>query len=124
MTDPAHPRLFLRILFGDVAMLGPGKAQLLQGIAETGSISAAGRAMEMSYKRAWSLVEEMNAAFAEPLVASARGGAGGGGASLTPVGHRVLRLYQAVLAHAAAAGATEIAELRAMLRQSDMSGGK
>lgn len=124
MTDATSPRLFLRILFGDAAMLGPGKAELLEGIRETGSISAAGRAMQMSYKRAWSLVEEMNAAFADPLVASARGGVGGGGATLTPAGHRVLQLYRAVMAHAAQAGAAEIAELQAMLRASDMSGGK
>ncbi len=124
MTVPQPPRLFLRILFGDAAMLGPGKAQLLEGIRDTGSISAAGRAMGMSYKRAWSLVEEMNAAFAEPLVASARGGAGGGGAALTPAGERVLQLYQAVTARAAEAGAAEIAQLQAMLRHGDMSGGK
>ncbi|MBL4926489.1 winged helix-turn-helix domain-containing protein [Fuscibacter oryzae] len=124
MSEPTSPRLFLRILFGDAAMLGPGKAQLLQGIRDTGSISAAGRAMTMSYKRAWSLVEEMNAAFAEPLVASARGGAGGGGASLTPAGQRVLQLYQSVTARAAQAGADEIAQLQAMLRAGDMSDGK
>jgi molybdate transport system regulatory protein len=124
MTEPTSPRLFLRILFGDAAMLGPGKAQLLQGIRETGSISAAGRAMAMSYKRAWSLVEEMNAAFAEPLVASARGGAGGGGASLTPAGERVLQLYQSVTTRAAEAGAAEIAQLQAMLRAGDISDGK
>ena len=72
--------LKLRILF-DGAMIGPGKAALLEGIEVTGSIAAAGRQMQMSYKRAWMLVEEMNAAFAQPLVASARGGQGGGGAS-------------------------------------------
>lgn len=124
MTTSTAPVLFLRILFGEAAMLGPGKAQLLQGIRETGSISAAGRAMAMSYKRAWSLVEELNAAFAEPLVASARGGAGGGGAALTPAGERVLQLYQVVLTRAAEAGAAEIAQLQAMLRVGDMYGGK
>ncbi|WP_349293822.1 LysR family transcriptional regulator [Gemmobacter sp. 24YEA27] len=70
-------RFFLRLYF-DNAMVGPGKAELLEHIRETGSISAAGRAMGMSYKRAWMLVEELNAAFASPLVASARGGSGGG----------------------------------------------
>ncbi|MFV0303333.1 MAG: winged helix-turn-helix domain-containing protein [Paracoccus sp. (in: a-proteobacteria)] len=91
-TDPANPRIKLRLDFGDRLVFGPGKADLLAGIAELGSISAAGRRMKMSYKRAWSLVEEMNAAFAAPLVDSSRGGAGGGGAALTPTG-------QAVLAH-------------------------
>ena len=87
--------LKLRILF-DGAMMGPGKAELLQGIGEAGSIAAAGRRMGMSYKRAWTLVEEMNAAFAAPLVASARGGAGGGGARVTPTGQEVLRHYRAL----------------------------
>ncbi len=65
--------LKLRLLF-DGAMFGPGKADLLAHIRDTGSISAAGRRMDMSYKRAWSLVDEMNAAFATPLVTASRGG--------------------------------------------------
>ena len=115
--------LKLRILF-DGAMIGPGKAQLLEGIRETGSIAAAGRRMAMSYKRAWSLVEEMNAAFADPLVASARGGAGGGGASLTDAGAEVLRLYRLAQERAEEAAAEPVAALEAMLRQGERSGGK
>lgn len=107
--------LKLRILF-DEAMLGPGKAELLARIRETGSISAAGRQMGMSYKRAWSLVEEMNGAFRAPVVTSSRGGAGGGGAQLTEAGEAVLRLYRAVVERAAEAAAAELAELEAMLR--------
>ncbi|MBE0553753.1 MAG: LysR family transcriptional regulator [Rhodobacteraceae bacterium] len=108
-------------------MLGPGKAELLQGIAETGSISAAGRRMEMSYKRAWMLVEEMNAAFRAPLVESVRGGPGGGGARLTDTGAEVLRRYRAVEAVALQAAEPEIAALEALLRPgagTDMSDGK
>jgi molybdate transport system regulatory protein len=86
--------LRLRIVFGDSAMLGPGKAELLERIRDTGSIAAAGRAMAMSYKRAWLLVEEMNQAFREPLVASSRGGAQGGGAALTEAGQAVLTHYR------------------------------
>lgn len=108
--------LFLRILF-DGAMLGPGKAELLERIAATGSISAAGRQMDMSYKRAWSLVEEMNAAFAEQLVSSVRGGPGGGGAQLTEAGERVLRLYREAVQEAEAASAGPVAALEAMLRE-------
>ncbi|VDC24349.1 winged helix-turn-helix domain-containing protein [Pseudogemmobacter humi] len=108
-------RFFLRLYF-DNAMVGPGKAELMEHIRTTGSISAAGRAMGMSYKRAWMLVEELNAAFAAPLVASARGGAGGGGAHLTPEGEEVLRLFRTIEARARAAGADEIARLEAMLR--------
>lgn len=107
--------LKLRILF-DGAMLGPGKAELLERIRATGSISAAGRQMEMSYKRAWMLVETMNAAFREPLVAGVRGGSGGGGARLTGAGEEVLRLYRAVEDQALAAARPEIAALEALLR--------
>jgi molybdate transport system regulatory protein len=107
--------LKLRLLF-DGAMFGPGKADLLAHIAETGSIAAAGRRMEMSYRRAWALVDEMNAAFASPLVRAARGGPGGGGAALTPEGAEVLRLYRAILARASQAAAPEIARLAVMLR--------
>ncbi|MDQ2067045.1 LysR family transcriptional regulator [Xinfangfangia sp. CPCC 101601] len=107
--------LKLRILF-DEAMLGPGKAQLLEGIRDTGSIAAAGRVMGMSYKRAWSLVEEMNAAWALPLVISARGGPGGGGAQLTDAGAEVLRLYREVMARAEAAIAEPVAALEQMLK--------
>jgi len=71
--------LKLRILFNS-AMIGPGKAELLARIRDTGSIAAAGRQMGMSYKRAWMLVEEMNTAFRQPVVTSSRGGANGGGA--------------------------------------------
>jgi molybdate transport system regulatory protein len=120
MSDPANPvasyRLQLRIHFPQGAMLGPGKARLLEEIRDSGSISAAGRAMEMSYKRAWMLVEEMNAAFQEPLVDSTRGGAGGGGARVTDVGLRVLALYRSVEETAAREAADDIAALKAMLR--------
>ena len=114
--DPQPTRLQLRIYFGGEAMLGPGKAELLQRIHDTGSISAAGRAMKMSYKRAWMLVEEMNAAFRDPLVDRTRGGAGGGGARVTEAGLAVMALYRAVESAAAAAASHDIATLRAMLR--------
>ena len=112
--------LRLRIQFDD-AMLGPGKAELLEHIRETGSIAAAGRQMDMSYKRAWMLVEEMNAAFRDPLVASARGGAGGGGAHLTAAGDDVLRLYRTIVETAQQAAGEKIAALETMLRPVDPS---
>jgi molybdate transport system regulatory protein len=111
-----EPRLRIRIVFGDEAMLGPGKADLLERIRETGSIAAAGRSMAMSYKRAWSLVEEMNGAFREPLVESARGGAQGGGARLTGAGEIVLENYRMIEAIAAEAGAARMGTIRSMLR--------
>lgn len=108
-------RFRLRILF-DHAMLGPGKAELLEHIRATGSIAAAGRRMDMSYKRAWMLVEELNAAFRAPLVSSTRGGPGGGGAQLTDAGAEVLHLYHEIVETSRAASAGKIAALEAMLR--------
>jgi molybdate transport system regulatory protein len=86
----AKPRLIVK---GERAF-GPGKADLLEKIAATGSISAAAREMEMSYSRAWSLVETMNAAFKQPLVEAATGGRRGGGAEVTEAGLKVLALYR------------------------------
>ncbi len=121
-TDSAFPRIRLRLDFGRGLVLGPGKADLLAGIAELGSISAAGRRMKMSYKRAWSLVEEMNAAFAAPLVDSSRGGAGGGGASLTPTGQAVLAHFRGLEAMLAEDARGDIAGISALL--ADISDGK
>ena len=115
-------RLQLRLFFGADVMLGPGKAELLEHIRDTGSISAAGRAMKMSYKRAWMLVEELNAAFRAPLVDSTRGGPGGGGARVTEAGLAMVRLYRGIEATAAVAAEGEIATLRGMLR--DLPGQK
>lgn len=126
MIAPANPApvpvLRLRIVLGDGAMIGPGKADLLDGIARTGSIAAAGRAMGMSYKRAWMLVEALNAMFGAPLVDSARGGSGGGHAALTDLGAEVLALYRRAEAAAAEAGAADLARLAAL--RADMSGQK
>jgi molybdate transport system regulatory protein len=113
--DPATAELRLRLVLREGVMIGPGKAELLAQIAATGSISAAGRAMGMSYKRAWQLVEELNGMFAAPLVASARGGAGGGGAHLTDEGARLLSLYRQIVSRARGAGAEAIAEIGRML---------
>ncbi len=110
------PRLRIRILFGEDAMLGPGKADLLERIRATGSIAAAGRAMGMSYKRAWMLVEAMNAAFRDPLVESVRGGASGGGARLTEAGEAVLTNYRKLEEIMAEAGAERLGLLQSMLR--------
>lgn len=104
-------------MFGEEAALGPGKADLLAFIAEEGSIAAACRRMGMSYKRAWLLVEELNAAFRAPLVVGARGGPGGGGASLTPEGEAVLVAFRQLETRIAEDGGGEIAAIRALLRE-------
>ena len=90
------PLARVRVHLGPELMLGPGKAELLEGIAATGSIAEAGRRMGMSYQRAWSLVKTLNAGFAEPLVERQRGGSGGGGARLTATGEQVLSIYRAI----------------------------
>lgn len=84
----------LRVLLGAAVAIGHGKADLLDAIAEAGSISAAAKRMGMSYRRAWLLVDTMNGSFRGPLVASARGGSGGGGAELTALGRDVLARYR------------------------------
>lgn len=114
MTD--DPRLSLRLHFGTGLTFGRGKADLLQGIDEAGSISAAGRRMGMSYRRAWSLVEEMNGHFSAPLVDSSRGGAKGGGAALTDLGRAVLADYRALEDLLRDGGAAQLARLRAAQR--------
>ena len=123
MSEPAAAApSSLRILLGRSIAIGPGKAELLERIRDTGSIAAAGRAMSMSYKRAWMLVERMNTAFREPLVDSTRGGAKGGGAHLTEAGETVLAHYRKLEEIMEEAGAARIGLLRSMLR--DRAGGK
>lgn len=114
MDASPPPRLRIRLVFDDGGMVGPGKAELLEGIARTGSIAAAGREMGMSYKRAWQLVETMNEMFQEPLVLRTRGGAKGGGAEITAAGRRVLAEFRNLEAAAARAGKTHIARLHKM----------
>lgn len=121
MTDTPTPRLRLRVHFGST-MLGPGKADLLELIDQTGSISAAGRAMKMSYKRAWTLVDEMNTAYNAPLVASTRGGPEGGGAHLTETGAEVLALYRRMMEKVAAASAEETETLRRLIARDARDG--
>ena len=96
----ARLKLKIQLYCGDEIAMGPGKADLLEAIAREGSISAAGRAMGMSYRRAWLLVDTMNRCFAEPLVAARPGGGKAAGASLTPAGQQALAAYRALTARA------------------------
>ena len=86
--------LRLRIYVKPDVMMGPGRAELLEGIRDTGSIAAAGRRMSMSYKRAWSLIETMNQEFGSDVVSGSTGGAHGGGSSLTPLGEELVTRYR------------------------------
>jgi molybdate transport system regulatory protein len=107
-------RLSIRIDFGPDLRVGPGKIQLLEEIAALGSIAAGGRALNMSYRRAWELIEDLNKTFGKPVVESKSGGKKGGGATLTPLGLALITRYRAM--ERAAASATE-AHLDALKRE-------
>jgi molybdate transport system regulatory protein len=92
----ADTRLSIRLDLTSGDRIGPGKIALLEAIRETGSISAAARRLDMSYRRAWLLVEQLNASLREPAVMAAPGGRQGGGAALTPMGQRVIDLYRSI----------------------------
>ncbi len=119
MSAP-HPslRLRLRLKAGKKLVLGPGRLELLDGIRDTGSISAAARGMGMSYRRAWTLIDDLNQCFAAPLVESVTGGQRGGGARLTPLGEEVAALFRRTVAAAENAIEAEIAALEALLSES------
>ena len=110
------PQLSIRIDFDQEGRLGPGKVMLLERIAREGSISAAGRSMKMSYKRAWELVAEINDNFAQPLVAAKTGGKSGGGAALTERGEELVRHYRAIERKALSATAPHLRALQAITR--------
>lgn len=108
-------RLRQRIQYGHAIAMGPGKVELLRQIAAHGSISAAARHMGMSYRRAWQLVETMNQCFLSPLVETAAGGSGGGGARVTALGEQVVALYLRMESKTLKAVSSELSELQALL---------
>jgi len=103
-------RLFIRCVEGEVR-LGPGKIALLELIATHGSISEAARAMNMSYRRAWLLVDELNRSFRSPVTTAQTGGKGGGHAALTDFGRELIGLYRKIESDAAAAAAASLQKL-------------
>jgi len=109
----------LRIDLAPDGRIGPGKVELLENVASHGSISAAARQMGMSYKQAWSLVEEMNRLFRKPVVVTTKGGQRGGGSALTPVGLAIVARYRAVERAAEAAAAPHVAALRQEIGRGD-----
>jgi molybdate transport system regulatory protein len=104
-------RIRLHIHVSDSHSLGPGKAALLEAVRETGSISAAARALGMAYRHAWELVDDLNACFTPEVVATAAGGRAGGGARLTPFGEELVRRFRAMEATATRAIAADLAKL-------------
>ena len=102
------PRLTLRVDLGPGQSVGPGKIRLLEAVAESGSISSAGRDLGMSYRRAWLLIEQMNQSFSRKVVSTQLGGSHGGGAKLTPFGAELVKRYRTIEEKASAAAKTHI----------------
>jgi molybdate transport system regulatory protein len=113
-----YPGLTLRVLGRDAPAMGPGRAELLERIAESGSISAAARGIGMSYRRAWQLVDAINQSFIEPLVVTETGGRRGGGARVTEFGVEVLRAFRAMELRASAAISPDISRFSSFLKTS------
>jgi molybdate transport system regulatory protein len=117
MAAPLKPRVQfrLRISKGADIAVGPGKVDLLEAIAKTGSITSAARELEMSYRRAWLLVDTMNRCFRSPLVETAAGGKRGGGTRLTKLGEDVIQRYRRIERNAVRAGAADIRALTRLI---------
>jgi molybdate transport system regulatory protein len=105
-------RLSIRIDLASGARIGPGKVAVLEEIARAGSISAAGRALHISYRRTWELVEDLNRSLGSPVVETLAGGRSGGGASLTPFGRAVVSGYRAIETSATEAAKAHLAALK------------
>ncbi|MEO8153256.1 MAG: winged helix-turn-helix domain-containing protein [Rhizobacter sp.] len=104
-----------RITAGDVIAVGPGKISLLEAIDETGSITSAAKSLDMSYRRAWMLLDELNRALRQPAVDSAKGGQNGGGSELTDVGRQLIDTYRRIESTAASACAADIKRLLGLI---------
>jgi molybdate transport system regulatory protein len=115
-SNKSIPSLSLRIDLDPKGRIGPGKIQLLESIQACGSISAAGRAMDMSYKRAWDLVDEINRICRQAAVARQTGGKNGGGAVLTPFGVSLVARYRKIERDASTAAHKELEALRNDIR--------
>src|SRR5262249_33988873 len=123
-TGARLPSLSVRIDLDDRDRLGPGKIQLLENIREFGSISAAGRAMDMSYKRAWDLVDEINRICRQPAVERQTGGKNGAGAALTPFGISLVARYRKIERDAASAVRKDLAALRSEIGKARKAAGR
>jgi molybdate transport system regulatory protein len=114
----AGTRLTLRVDFGSSRSIGPGKIRLLEAVERTGSISQAGRALGMSYRRAWLLIDDVNRCFREAVVSAKPGGSRGGGAQLTEFGAALVRDYRAIETAAASAARKKLRGMESALRDS------
>ena len=111
MTKTPSAELWIKVNLPGVGQVGPGKINLLRQIRERESISGAARAMNMSYRRAWLLVAELNKLFAKPLVETWAGGKTRGGASLTKLGEKLIENYDAVVERATRANQALLGEI-------------
>jgi molybdate transport system regulatory protein len=105
----------IRIAVGENIAIGQGKADLLEAIGRTGSISAAARELDMSYRKAWMLVDEMNQCFPSPVVTAIKGGLRGGGAQVTDLGQEALTRFRRIVAKASAAIDSDVREFKKKL---------
>lgn len=111
MEKKSIAELWIKLTLGGAGQVGPGKIELLRRIGEHQSIAAAARSMDMSYRRAWLLVHELNELFTEPVVAKWQGGRSQGGASLTRFGKRLIEAYDAMVRRSHEANADLLAEI-------------
>ena len=119
---PRYPGLTLRILAKGSPAIGPGKAALVSHIDQTGSISAAARAMGMSYRRAWQLVDALNESFSQPVILTEIGGRRGGGARVTKFGRELVQAYHRMEHKASAVIARDLREFNRHLRRPGTTG--
>jgi len=117
-------RLTLRIDLGPGQSVGPGKIRLLEAVADSGSISSAGRELGMSYRRAWMLIEQMNLDFRRKVVTTQLGGTHGGGARLTPFGRELVKRYRSIEANATRAAKAHMSFLSRATRGGKSASGK
>jgi molybdate transport system regulatory protein len=115
--EAAVVRPRIRVMRGSEILLGPGKADLLEAVRDTGSLRQAAAGLGMSYMRAWQLVKTMNGAFRDPVVSLVRGGAAHGGAALTRSGERILAFYRSMERKSLKAAGPDAAALKRLLKR-------
>lgn len=114
-TSKPEMRFRLRVTAGDAIAIGPGKIALIEAIAKTGSITSAAKSLDMSYRRAWLLLDDLNRSLKKPAVDSAKGGRDGGGSQVTEAGMQLITLYREIEVKATRACRTEVSRLLRML---------
>ena len=111
------PRLWIRVDLGADDKIGPGKIALLRAVGEERSISGAARALGMSYRRAWLLIDALNRSFGAPVVETHVGGRRQGGARLTPLGAELIARYADIERRANQSAGTALTSLSKLRRR-------